>query len=746
MHDQGKIAKADEPGPAKTVAGHPSVDSTLLHLIAFLNIVRLNIGLYPPGHLRITESIDLAFEMVQNILREKTEFIVGFPGDSIVFGETALESEKKNDSFMDYARCLNNLRIVSFTLHRGVTRKDIREFNRILTTRPADIWDMGKIESVFAKVGIKAITIRAIDTDHFNLDAKKGSLPATTGIKLKEQHFWPEFLGRLRPDHTEMTQGDIRSGDPGSRDALKAVRILNSRQEQWSSAVSSYEKMVHDRFAATPEDPKTDTENSRTLTDVHALFGELNPELKRQLIEVVERQLLLHPETDLTAEDIRCFPDEIFKEILRQTNERGEQISPTLVNLLKKMTPKDEPPTSYPPAEEEVFSLQDAKILFNREEYESYVPNDYNNFLKKASENAPSAADVDESRFPLQKHMKTLARENIDLHICHLALSLMDEPLEPEDYLACSVKLERSIPELLKGGQFLFLTNLMEVLRRYAQGKTDEKVRQKTVSLLQFLSEKESVAKAVTPFVITGTGETAELTQFLITSGVHHITWLFDLYLNREEHLSETLAEVMKGFGKIATGETIKRLSNSDTQTNTRLHLFIRKLGDKSIAPSLKPLFNRKESQEKMQILETLILLDDPSVIDLLKRSLKSPNEKEALEAVRLSCRYRLTEMLDDLADMLKKPVIQRGNTHLQEYVVAELAKTGHPSVIPVLNRIAVKRFSFSPEALHRMKVALYSNIHHFPENRALKLLLDGYASKDKEIRTICEKILKNEG
>jgi len=748
MHDSVKTTKADEPEPATTTgAAPPSVESTqLLHLIAFLNIVRLNIGMYPPGHLRITESIDHAFEMIQNILREKAEFVVGFPGDTIMFGETAPESEKKNDSFRDYARSLNNLRIVSFTLHRGVTREDIREFNRILATRPADVWCQGEIESVFAQAGINGISIQVIDAAHFNLDEKKGTLPTRTGLKSQEKHFWPEFLTRLKPGHTEMKQGDGLPGGPWRMDPLEAVRILNSQQEQWPSAVSSYEQMVHDRFTATPEDKKTDSENSKTLTEVNALFGELNPELKKQLIEVVERQLLLHPETDTLAEDMRCFPDEIFMEILHQTNERGERISPTLVNLLKKMASTGEFPASSAPGGEEAFSSREVETLLNREEYESYVPKDYDRLLKKASADGSSADDVDESRFPLQEYLKTLARENVDLLVCQLALSLMDEPLETEDYLACSVKLERSIPELLKGGQFLFLTNVMEVLRRHAQEKNDEKVRQKTVSLLQLLSEKETIAKAVTPFVLFGTGGTSVLTQFLISSGVHHIAWLFDLYLDPEEPLSETLTEVMKGFGKIATGEGVKRLSDPDTQTNPRLLLFIRELGDKSIAFYLKSLFNRKDCQMKMGILETLIHLDDPAVVELLKKSLKSRNENEVWEAVRLSCRYRVSELLEDLAAMLKTPVIRKENIDLKECVVTELAKTGHPSVIPVLDRIASTKFSFSPEALHRMKVALYNNIHHFPDDRAMKLLLDGYTSRDKEIRTICEKILESEG
>jgi HEAT repeat protein len=234
------------------------------------------------------------------------------------------------------------------------------------------------------------------------------------------------------------------------------------------------------------------------------------------------------------------------------------------------------------------------------------------------------------------------------------------------------------------------------------------------------------------------------LTPFLISSGMQNLSWLFDLYLDPKVPLSTTITEIIKGFGRNATEEAVKRLSDQDSQTIIRLLLLIREMDDSSVVPSLKNLFYHKDWTVRREVIKTLIQFDDPAVIELLQKSLKAKDQDEVLEAVGLSCRYRVADLLEDLTSMLKTVVIRETNAMLNEWIVGELVKTGHPSVIPHLERIAATWFTFSPKYLSRMKVALYRNLRHFPKNQVLKLLQKGHRSRNKEIRTICAKRLKS--
>lgn len=724
--------------------GEDTGSMQLLHVIAALNLVRMNLGIYPPGHSRITESIDYAFDMTQKVLREKAEFLIGFAGDTITFGETAPDREKKNSIFRDYARSLNNLRILSLTLHRDLKKEDLLEFNRILSAKPADIWALGKIESVFTRAGITGIKVKVIDADHFRLDEKKVIIQTRVDQKGKDEHFWQELFDRLESEALKQSQNDGIPADQGKMDPGEAVRFLNKQPEHWPSAVFSYENMIHDYLSEIPKGRQISNEKYETLTGVNSLVSDLHPELKKQLIDVVEMQFAFHQDTALIAENLKCFPHDIFKEIIRQTNERGSQISPALVNLLKKMAGTQEAPASPDRVKEKDFSSKDMETLLKREEYEKYVPEDYDRLLKKAAETSSSDEDIDESIFPLHEYLKTLTYEHVDFQICQLIHSLMDEEIAEEDYLACSGKLARSIPELLKWGQFPFLTTVMESLRRHTHDKPIENIRQKAQSILRSLSEKEPIAKYVAPFILNGTGEPAVLTTFLISSGVQNLSWLFDLYLDPKVPLSATITEIMKGFGRNATDEAVKRLPDQDSHTIIRLLTFIRETNDRSVSSSLENLFHHEDWTVRREVIKTLIQFDDPAVIELLRKNLKAEDQDEVLEAVGLSCRYRVDDLLENLTSMLKTFFIREENAILNEWIVGELVKTGHPSVIPHLERIAATWFSLSPEHLTRMKVALYRNLRHFPKNQVLKLLKIGNKSRNKEIKTICAKISKS--
>lgn len=714
----------------------------LLHIITALNLIKMNLGMYPPGHSRITESVDYAFDLIQKILQGKVELLIGFAGDTITFGETAPDKEKNNYVFMDYAHCLNNLRIVSFTINHHLNKKDLLEFNRILTSKPADIWAMGKIESVFSRSGIKGIKVKVIDADHFRMEDKKGIIHTKVDLKANDDLFWQEFFSRKNSEELKMSKNDGIPAEQSKTDAVEAISLLNQQQENWPSAVSSYEKMLNEYFTEIPKRKPISTDNYETLTSINALVNDLNPGLKKQLIDVVERQFILHSDTAIIEENLKCFSDDILLDILRRTNEREALISPALVNLLKKMAGVHEATIPTDELKGKEFSSEDMETLFKREKYEHYVSEDYDRLLKKAAGASSSDEDIDQSQFPLHKYLKTLTHEHVNFQICQLIHFIIEDASE-EDYLTCSEKLKRSIPELLKTGQFSFLITVMDTLRRHTIEKPVEIIRQKALSILSFLSEKETIARYVAPFILRGTEEPAVLTQFLISSSVQNIYWLFDLYLDPKVPLSATIIEIMKGFGRNAIEEAVKRLPNKDSQTIIRLLTFIREMNDNSVSSSLRNLFHHEDWPVRREVIKTLIQFDDPAVIELLQKSLKAKDYNEVLEAVGLSCSYRIDDLLKDLTSMLKTFIIREKDTILNEWIVGELVKTGHPSVIPQLDKIAATWFTFSPKYLSRMKVTLYRNLHHFPKNQIPGLLEKGKKSRNEEIRTISAKILK---
>jgi hypothetical protein len=723
----------------------PAELTELSQVITALNLIRMNLGMYPTGHSRITESIDPAFDMIQHILRRKSELFIGFSGDEITFGETAPENIKKNAAFRDYSRSLNNLRIVSFTIHRGLKKEELLEFNRVLSAKASDIWALGKIESVFAGAGIKSIELKVIDADHFRLDEKKELVKPKEEIKLKDANFWIKLFERLELEAIKRNESEGILTDEVKIDPVEAIRFLNKEKEHWASAVFSYENMVSEFLSEIPKGGETGAEANKLLANANSIVADLHPELKKQLVEVVERQLTLHQDTGISEENLKSFPKDIFKEIIRQTSEKGSEISPALVNLLKKMAGSHEAQASPKSLKEQDFSSKDVETLLKREEYEKYVPEEYDKLLKKASGEFIPEAETDEKRFPINEHLKTFTHEHVDFEICQWIHSLMEGGITEEDYPACSEKLEHSVPELLKDGRFLFLADVIANLRRHAKGNTGELIRQKALSVLKSMSDRETVSRYTSPHILNSTGDPSEISQFLTSNGVHNLPWLFDLYLDPGTPMSANLTAILKSFGENASEEAVKRLPDQNSNAIIRLLTFFRAIKERSVSQTIKKLLScHKEWAVRKELIITLIEFDDYAVPDMLKKSLKSVNKEEVMDAVVLSCIYRLGDMLQDLILMLKTVFIKGEDAALNEFIVGELAKTGDKSVIPVLEKIATQWFSFSPKHLTRMKIALYRNLNSFPKNQIQKLLKKGSGSRNNEIRKICAKILKS--
>lgn len=698
-------------------------------IIAALNMIRMSLGMYPPGHTRITESFDSAFAIIQKALKNRSELTFDVTGETLMFGETVLD--KKNAAIRDYVRTLNNLRILSLSLHSGLKKKDLIEFNRILSSKPSDIWVQGKIEGILAKAGVISIKVKEADADIYNLTGERKIVQGEAKKKIKGEEFWQDFISRLK--------------ESDNLDSEEATRVLNEQRQYWQVAALSYEGAIQDYFQEIHEGREISAEHYETLTKVSGFIKDLHPDLKKQFLEVVERQISLQPENTLIMENLKCFPREIFLEIVNQANERKSQISPALIMILQKMSKIEEDKTIDNDMSGEDLSPEDMGKLLKREEHEKHVPEEYDQILKKAAQTSHTDSDIDEEKFPIHEYLKTITEAQIGFRICQILLALMDEETTDEVYLVYATRLTRAVPELIKSGQFLFLTDVMETLRRHGREreKPSEKIRQKAMSSLEPFSDQEYMAKYVAPFILRGLTDINVMTKFLTASGSQNVPWLFDLYLDPLSPASAVLTDILKSFGRNAIDEAVKRLTGQSPQKIVQLLTFLRATKDKSVVTYLKDLFDHEDWNVRREVIETLFYYNDSAAIDILRKSLRSGNREELFNAVSLTCRHRVRELINDLMSLLKTFVIREEDTILNDWIIKQLGATGDPAFVPCLEKIAQIRFSLTPRQLSRMKLILYASLVNFSRESVQKMLEQGKRSYNRKIKAFCVKILE---
>jgi hypothetical protein len=148
--------------PAQRAEREVPLDAQLLsEAVIELNISRKNVGIYPPGHIQISKSIERAYLILQKMFEIREEMTLGVAKDTLLVGQDYLD--QKNPVYRDFALSMSQQGIAAVTFLKGLEKEELVRFHRILTTKPEDIRAAGGISQVMADVLIPHITIHAID-------------------------------------------------------------------------------------------------------------------------------------------------------------------------------------------------------------------------------------------------------------------------------------------------------------------------------------------------------------------------------------------------------------------------------------------------------------------------------------------------------------------------------------------------------------------------------------------------------
>jgi hypothetical protein len=199
--EEGKKETPGTPPAAPAASRELPLDTRLLSdAVIELNISRKNVGIYPPGHIQITRSIDRAYDILLRMFEVRPEMTLGVAKDTLLVGQDYLD--QKNPVYRDFALSLNQQGIAAVTFLQGLGKEELVRFHRILTTKPEEIIAAGGITKVMAGADIPHIRIHAIDYGSFQVTeeqeivrphARQGEVKPGVGV-------WQDFVSHLVTD------------------------------------------------------------------------------------------------------------------------------------------------------------------------------------------------------------------------------------------------------------------------------------------------------------------------------------------------------------------------------------------------------------------------------------------------------------------------------------------------------------------------------------------------------------------
>ena len=775
-------------------------------LIYALNFIKMQGGLYPEGHSMISQGLDNALGVLTEIFALKGQITINVEDDALYVGEDLLD--KKNRTNRQFAKWLNDLYITSITLSRGLTRDELLKFQNILLMKTSDILVLGNIEKVFADSGMAHIKVKSLDLDHFrstseiiidreslkgkNLTAKgpdlrhfgstsekitdreslkdkKLNVPgpdvgylSSTDEKITdreeledkkqlEDELWRNFTSALITQSTYKGKQKSRSPEYSNIDSHDFVKRLNEETINWDVFLNDYRSMIIKYLRSEDEEKKPTFKN--IISRIDSLVKDFHPQLKQKMLHVTENELSSLPPSIIKSNRISCFNYETIAGILRGASDEKRGISPSLSLLFQKLSATQDESSDgsgkavlngSSPINETFTSAKEIEKLIEREQYENYVPADYEEILRRKS----MVADVDEKikeRFIVEEYINTLEDTSLNLQISKLFIALMDEDLNEDEYRESSIYITKNISELILSGHFSFLTAVLDTYNRHSKEKPSEKIRRFADSGITVFHDTETLSRDLKPLFLQGI-QLESMVGFVVACGAQNIPWLLDLYLETWSPKGQAMiVEVLRHFREEAINNVLSRLSEINIQVIKKLLILLQLIGDADIIPHVRAFADHPDITVRLEAISTLLRFKDHDAKALLQKAVFSKDRSESTQAIVLACEYRITDICVKLIFLIRTNIILKKDLAFNELIITEVVKTRDTQIIQHLEKLAGTRWSLFPGRLSRIKMALLNAIELYAPPNAVKLIKMCLYSKNKQIKTLCVELMKRE-
>ncbi|OGW28072.1 MAG: hypothetical protein A2X56_15230 [Nitrospirae bacterium GWC2_57_13] len=748
--------KPDQPPPASTVPPAPAerelpLDARLLSdAVIELNISRKNVGIYPPGHIQITKSIDRAFDSLQKMFEVRAEMTLGVAKDTLLVGQDYLD--RRNPVYRDFALSMNQQGIAAVTFIQGLVKDELVKFHRLLTTKPEDIRSEGGILNVTAGADIPHIRIQAIDYGRFHVTEEKEILkPAQRSAEKPSVGVWQDFVSHLVTGSLAGAGEGVSIADAEQFDPAELARLLNERKLDPNTAMESYDEIITTHVRASTEKKRRTTAQSESLANLNRLVKELHPELRKQFLSVAFRHAASQPSQDGTEDLLGGMPDDMIIEMIRNASAAGKEISPTLAGMMQKLSQvrstelpgrQSRQAPEQPVGAAQVISPEQMQTLFDRESYEDYVTPDYDATLKRLTEHSGQSSAGPVEGISPDEFSPSLEDDHLDFQIGRALLAFMEEELDDEDYLEFSRKLIAVVPDLLGSGNFTLLLDVLESLRRHVREKKSPVVRAQAEESLAIFHDPAFIAQAVKSFDAWARTKGKEAAGFLLSLGPEAVPGLLDIYSEDQTPGGRRiLFDLLCNFGKPAVQEAQRRLHDPRAYYVRNLLMLIRWAGNATVVASVKPLLRHADEKVRLETLAVLLRFRDAEAIELLRQALRSKDPDVSSQAVFLAGQYRVAAVIDDLLALIKKVILFEADYRVNEEIIKALGEIGDRRAVPELEKLARASWSLHRESLQRMKVVLYDSLGRYPKDVLAGLISIGEQSGDDRIIRACRKL-----
>jgi len=747
-HPENKNSSPDGQLPQR---GKSVLNTKLLsQAIIELNIALKNALIFPPNHTQVKSSSNRVFATICQVLEFEHEITFGIAKDTIIAGQEYFDP--KNPVYRNLSLFLKQHDIAAVTFVKGIDSKELSLFLYLIVSAPKDIRSAGGIETVAHKSNLPHIKIMEIDYSKLNVTEEKEILrPQASDNQPTDRRLWFDFISNMISGTLPNSGGNSFFDEGIEIDPVEIANLINKHHLDGDTAIQSYEKIINNYLIEMDMKNPTSQGDPQTLTNLNTLIKELNPEIRKQFLLTTISQCSSSNKATGAEVFVSGLSDNLVIEMLRLVNEEGQEISPTLMNFIGKITHTmdsipdgDAIKSAVPSDRESPTDVKPDKLenLLKRENYEKFIIPEYDSVLKKLTKDQTPEREEEDATFSIKGHLNTLEDSSLDLKIARALLAFMDIDIEEDEYSDFMGRLLDVVDALPELGDFSLLSDIFDALRRHRDEKKCTGIRSKADEAVKKFRDPAFIKRCVAAF-----GQLADTTDlkpfyFLVAIGPKVVPEAVSHFCKQENPETEVpLLILLSYFKKEAVDCVLKRLHDLNVPSASHLMILLRRLDAEEAAPQLKLLLENQDSNVAIDVIETLLEFKEPSAYPLLTTSLHSKDPDIVAKAISLAGKYHVSQVVPDLIAMIKKSFIVKSTYQENETIISALGQIGDPAAIPALEKLARSSWTLYPEHLSQMKVTLFHSLAGYPHGSIRNLLKIGIQSRNAEIKKTCKRM-----
>ncbi len=692
-------------------AGIISLLNSLIRLHGHLRLYSENNSTLDVSSAKLFDLLDKLFETVDPI----TIFVARH---AFIYKDALIDRTNKN--FELFANRLFQHGIASLTLHKGVLPPAIHGFLAMISRKPSETWDEGGMENSLRLRNISLLEVREMAEQDIRMDGI--AVEEEAGRHTRKSALWERLAMSIVHGDQFPVEGVFLVQDlsPSSLAELTNQNFQETKEEARNTLARELS-----RFLLSLKHEKIPLYRLDAIRHLTEYVNSLSPEIRNLFLN---NAFNLNLDSDLSEGFVAGLSDQIILDALQNVSAGKNYTPPVIMKLLGRL------------AEERGLLDKDAlnsiienkanatllKTLFKTDDFDNYVPKQYQNALLNIikSDNLPSRVTEH-----LEKLKETLEQSSMDLHVSNILLEVLRGSSDLINTNAIRSTLISTLEDLLNSRNYAKINELYRLC-------ANDRIGEVTRSEMSHYFSSEVFTSAVIKDLKSVDKETSvEICELIFCLGSFFVEPLLER-LGEEPNRSarRTYLAALSRLDEECKVKAIARLADSRWFVTRNMLYLLREFDDPALLPYIRRYIEHPHPKVQHEALKSCLLFRDVKAIPALLKALEAKEDTALISAINLAGISDNPQISAKLISVLKGGSLLNFHLDIKRAVVRALVVANRHLALPVFKEILDTTSILHPHLHDSLKIEIIAVLDNFPSEVACHLLREQVKNGTPEV------------